>query len=260
MIAADSHSGLAMDLESGFCTTGDRGRRGVDSHTCSSGMSSECLAELRQSCSSSPKEEDDFNGKVGHVRALGEVNDEYIVRFKEYRHASELKRTLDERLEGSGRVWQWLERNNPASGFPTDFALLRIKRAKYDGVLEALRRLEFVKDVSPQMRFTRALTSEKSEDEYSSGTGDEDLTGKYETCVLEKEEMLESKPPGRLRTKLSSEIESEDLSTPFLANVSLNHGRKLLLQVAPFLFEFWRIFVRFSRDRDLLPTGYFLCF
>jgi hypothetical protein len=29
-------------------------------------------------------------------------------------------------------------------------------------MLEALRKLKFVKDVSPQMRFTRSLTSEKS--------------------------------------------------------------------------------------------------
>lgn len=41
--------------------------------------------------------------------------------------------------------------------------------------------------------------------------------------------MLESKPPGRLRTKLSFKSEFEDVTAP-LSNLSLNHDRKLLLQ------------------------------
>jgi hypothetical protein len=49
--------------------------------------------------------------------------------------------------------------------------------------------------------------------------------------------MLESKPPGRLRTKLSFESEFEDVTAP-LSNLSLNHDRKLLLQVMPFRFSY----------------------
>lgn len=37
------------------------------------------------------KEEDDIIGGVGYVRVLGEVNDEYIVRFKEYWYVLEFK-------------------------------------------------------------------------------------------------------------------------------------------------------------------------
>jgi hypothetical protein len=217
-----------MDLVSGFCSIGDGVEEGGFS-----GMSSECTAEgLHQGCRSGPKGDEDDSVGVGHVRAAGEVGDEYIVRFKEYRHAAEFKRALEERLAGSGRVWQWLERNNPASAFPTDFALLRIKGTGYEDMVGALRRLEFVKDVSPQMRFTRALMSESSENERRSGTGEEESNGKYEGFDAEgEEEMPEIKPPGRLRTKLSYEDEFQDATPPLLANVSLDHGRKLLLQV-----------------------------
>jgi hypothetical protein len=154
--------GPAVHSVSGFCTIGDTGSRELDLRSCSSGLSLECAAEQGPACRSVPEEEGNTAGGVGLVRASGEANDEYIIRFKEYRHASEFKQALEEELGGNGRVWQWLERNNPASAFPTDFALLRITRTQYDNMLEALRKLKFVKDVSPQMRFTRSLTSEKS--------------------------------------------------------------------------------------------------
>ncbi|KAG0631776.1 hypothetical protein M758_1G278300 [Ceratodon purpureus] len=214
--------GPAMDVASGFCGVRDDAGGG-DSQGWFSG---ECAAE--GVCGAIREEEEDG---VGHVRALGEVDDEYIVRFKEYRYAGEFRRALEERLEGNGRVWQWLERNNPASAFPTDFGLLRIRRTQYEVMLEALRGLEFVKDVSPQMRFSRALMSESGETEQNSGTGREDLNGRCDVSDLEGvEEVLESKPPGRLRTKLSCEDEFQDVTPPLLANVSLNHGRSLLLQ------------------------------
>lgn len=200
----------AMDSVSGFCSVGDAG---ANSRTCSVG-------ERFQGCGSPPRGGDD--DVLGHVRALGEVGSEYIVRFNEYRHAAEFRNLLEDRLEGTGRVWQWLERNNPASAFPTDFALVRIAGTRSEAVLAALRGLEFVKDVSPQMRFTRALMSESGENGESSGEFHEDFDP-------------ESKPPGRLRTKLSSEYEIQDGTPPLLANVSLNHGRKLLFQVTGFL-------------------------
>jgi len=225
----------------GSRTIGNTGSRGREFHTCSSGLSLECTAEQDRF---TPEEERNTPRGVGPVRALGEVNDEFIVRFKEYRHASEFKEALKEKLEGNGRVWQWLERNNPASAFPTDFALLRIKRTQYEDILEALRKLEFVKDVSPQMRFTRSLTSEKSEDAYTPTIDDEGLDGKDEEFELnDKEEMAGRKPPGRLRTRLSFESEFEDATTPLLANISLNHDRKLLLQVMSLCFLFESTFV-----------------
>lgn len=234
---------------SGFCNIGDTGSGGREFQTCSSGLSLECTAEQGRP---TLEEKRDTPGGVGPVRALGEVNDEYIVRFKEYRHASEFKQALKEKLGGNGRVWQWLERNNPASAFPTDFALLRIKRTQYEDMLEALRKLEFVKDVSPQMRFTRSLTTEKSEDEYSRRTGDKGPDEKDDEFELNgREEVPESKPPGRLCTKLSFESEFEDATTPLLANISLNHDRKLLLQVTPLRFMLQSIFVCFGEGRGL---------
>lgn len=244
---------IAVDPGPGFCSIGDTGSCELDLHSCSSGLSLDCAREQGPACRSVPEEEEGGNtaAGVGPVRASGEINDEYIVRFKEYRHASEFKRALREELGGDGRVWQWLERNNPASAFPTDFALLRIGRMQYDGVLQALRKLEFVKDISPQMRFTRSLTSEKSEDEYISRTGDDERHGKCEVSESEdKEEMLGSKPPGRLCTKLSFENEFKDVTTS-LANLSLNYDRKLLVQVIHFRFAFESIFASFGRGREL---------
>lgn len=57
------------------------------------------------------------------------------------------------------------------------------------------------------MCFIWFLIFEKSEDEYVSGIGDEDLNGKYGICVLLEEEMLESKFLGCLCMKFLFEIE-----------------------------------------------------
>lgn len=224
--ASDPNPG-SVEQVSRFCTVGDTESCGMDSHTCSSYLLTHCTAGHGQSCRATTDGEDTTEG-IGLVRTVGEVNDEYIVRFKEYRHSSEFKLALEQKLEHNDRAWQWLERNNPASAFPTDFALLRIKRSQHEDVLEALKKLEFVKDVSPQMRFTRSLTSEKSEDEHE---GSEVAHEQFKP--KDKEEFLESKPPGRLHTKLSFESGIEDVVSPVFSNVSLDHGRKLLLQVLP---------------------------
>lgn len=221
--ASDPNPG-SVEQVSRFCTVGDTESCGMDSHTCSSYLLTHCTAGHGQSCRATTDGEDTTEG-IGLVRTVGEVNDEYIVRFKEYRHSSEFKLALEQKLEHNDRAWQWLERNNPASAFPTDFALLRIKRSQHEDVLEALKKLEFVKDVSPQMRFTRSLTSEKSEDEHE---GSEVAHEQFKP--KDKEEFLESKPPGRLHTKLSFESGIEDVVSPVFSNVSLDHGRKLLLQ------------------------------
>ncbi|CAM6083630.1 unnamed protein product [Calypogeia fissa] len=117
---------------------------------------------------SSPGEEGGADGtdrgdrdREGTVRAVGEVANEYIVRFNEYRHASVHRQALEQVLGTNG--WNWVERRNPAAAFPTDFGLLRIQDDGREALLSQLAGVSFVRDVSPQMQFTRALTSEPSD-------------------------------------------------------------------------------------------------
>jgi subtilisin family serine protease len=165
--------------------------------------------------------------EVGPVRASGEVADEYIVRFREYQHAALHRQALEE--VGQTEKWQWVERNNPASAFPTDFALLQIERSISAIFVIELRKLSFVKDVSPQMRFTRALMMPRSEEESSAaqsgGSSDSNLEPPWgdDKSATDHAQM---KPPGRLQTSMSHEDGS-----PLPGNTSLvNHGRTLLLQ------------------------------
>lgn len=51
----------------------------------------------------------------------------YIVRFKEYRMASEHRRQLQRALAGSRLAWRWVPRYNPASAYPTDFGLVQLE-------------------------------------------------------------------------------------------------------------------------------------
>jgi hypothetical protein len=210
-----------MAEESGFCSMGDEGRLAK----CSFGFSPECAVDERED--GLPKE-----GKVGPVGPAEEVGDEYIVRFRSDRQAAEHKQELEDNLEGSGRDWQWLERINPASAFPTDFGLLKIERSRYEGLVRALRSVKSVKDVSPQMRFTRSLTSEgddDSEGQQSPGADQNDDEGDTEKIGLD--ELRDGNPRGRRHTKMSFESGYEDSTDSRHANVSLHQNRKLLLQV-----------------------------
>lgn len=221
----------------------------VDASTCStSGVCSDCREHGEQRTEPDERtrklnleEADDANAEdVGRVRAVGEVADEYIVRFKEYQYGALHKLALKSILHGEGGSWEWLDRNNPASAFPTDFALLRISRTRIHNVLKELQQSEFVKDVSPQMRFTRSLTTERSEG--STGHGHEEFSSKNEELEDdgngEPLEIVDAeiKPPGRLHTQMSfeGEVQASTRSVPLNASLE-NHGRVLLLQVTFFI-------------------------
>ncbi|CAM6003006.1 unnamed protein product [Sphagnum balticum] len=166
------------------------------------------------------------HNKLASIPSVGEVADEYIVRFREYQHAALHRQALEE--VGQTEKWQWVERNNPASAFPTDFALLQIERSISAIFVIELRKLSFVKDVSPQMRFTRALmtpSEEESSAAQSGGSSDSNLEPPWgdDKSATDHAQM---KPPGRLQTSMSHEDGS-----PLPGNTSLvNHGRTLLLQ------------------------------
>ena len=60
------------------------------------------------------------------------VGGTFIVRFKQYKMASEHRRSLEEGMGGFGLQWRWLERNNSATQHPTDFGLLNINDTDID--------------------------------------------------------------------------------------------------------------------------------
>lgn len=100
---------------------------------------------------------------AGSVRVVGEVADEFIVRFREYKYAFEHKEGLKCVLDEYG--WQWVDRVNPAAVLPTDFGLLRVSKDWKLKILDQLANADSVKDVSPQMQFTRGLASGRVSDE-----------------------------------------------------------------------------------------------
>ena len=57
----------------------------------------------------------------------------YIVRFNEYKMAAEHKRDVSRRLAREAVSWSWVDRNNRAMAYPTDFGLLQLAA----GTLEA---------------------------------------------------------------------------------------------------------------------------
>eukprot|EP00898_Chlorokybus_atmophyticus_P007485 jgi/Chlat1/7738/Chrsp66S07212 len=81
---------------------------------------------------------------------------EYIVRFHGYRPVNELRVVLEEALgEQSSAEWQWVERNNPAMAFPTDFALVRIADSAVTKIRSRIESVGGVRDVSSQRKHFR---------------------------------------------------------------------------------------------------------
>ncbi|MCO5579315.1 hypothetical protein L7F22_033170 [Adiantum nelumboides] len=152
------------------------------------------------------------------MQVSGHVLDEYIVRFTVYKHASAHKKALQAALHlVSG--WQWIDRINPAAAFPTDFALLNIEVAAQDSILGELKRLPFVKDVSVQSRFVRALMED-------SETCVENEKGRGGSCIFsETSERSFPRKKGKQFTSWTEQGETVDcFDRP-------NIRRKILLQV-----------------------------
>ncbi len=53
------------------------------------------------------------------------VAGQFIVRFKDYKMAAEHKQALVDGV-GDSKLWKYVDRNNAAARFPTDFALVEI--------------------------------------------------------------------------------------------------------------------------------------
>lgn len=62
------------------------------------------------------------------------VAGQFIVRFRDYKMAADHKQALIDKL-GMAAQWKYVDRNNAAARFPTDFALLEIDL----GAVEAIK-------------------------------------------------------------------------------------------------------------------------
>ena len=61
------------------------------------------------------------------------VSGQFIIRFRDYKMASDHKQALESHLARS-QHWKFIDRNNPAARFPTDFALVEIDLDEADMV------------------------------------------------------------------------------------------------------------------------------
>ncbi|KAI3933149.1 hypothetical protein MKW92_008249 [Papaver armeniacum] len=130
----------------------------------------------------------------------------YIVRFLDYKKADDHKVYLEENL-GLVKGWEWIERRNPASAFPTDFGLVSIEQAFYTSLIERIGKLGFVKDVSVDLSYSRGLLSK---DRRKRGSFD---NGK--------------KRPGKIFTSMS--FSDGEYHSP-LSNSSISWQRKLMME------------------------------
>lgn len=77
------------------------------------------------------------------------------MRFFEYKKAEDHRTYLQSNLRSKG--WEWIERNNAASNFPTDFGLLCIEESARPILFEQFAKLQLVKDVSADLSYSRRL-------------------------------------------------------------------------------------------------------
>ncbi|CAN7005779.1 unnamed protein product [Brassica rapa subsp. trilocularis] len=79
----------------------------------------------------------------------------YIIRFKHYEPAETHRIYLESEVRSGG--WGWIERDNPAAKYPTDFGVLWIEESGREAVVGEIERLAMVKDVSVEFRYQRVL-------------------------------------------------------------------------------------------------------
>ncbi|EZA58379.1 hypothetical protein DMN91_005650 [Ooceraea biroi] len=86
------------------------------------------------------------------------VEDEYIVKFRNYYKTDVRKNYIETALKSSDiKDWRIIPRNNVASKYPSDFDVIRLKAAnKYQG-LKALNDHPSIKSVTPQRLIQRTL-------------------------------------------------------------------------------------------------------
>lgn len=108
--------------------------------------------------------------------------------------------------------WDWIERNNPAKKYPTDFGLVWIEDSAKEIVVSGIGKLGLVKDVNADMRYGRGLLAEEKRDEVGAF-----VDGK--------------KRPGKILTAMSFSEAGGDTHFTATSNYSIRWRRQLMAQV-----------------------------
>ncbi|GAA0146676.1 serine protease [Lithospermum erythrorhizon] len=145
----------------------------------------------------------------------------YIVRFLDYKSAHDHKIYLQESVYLKG--WDWIERKNPASKYPTDFGLVAIDELNKDFLVEKFGSLELVKDISLDLSYQREVLEEKRGGKFRNK--EEDVYKKVGAFVDGK------KKSGKIFTAMSfGEKESDDYVVENRSDLRMNLNRNLLMQ------------------------------
>ncbi|PWA97970.1 SITE-1 protease [Artemisia annua] len=135
----------------------------------------------------------------------------YIVRFTQYKQANDHKQYLITQVNDSLKNWNWVDRNNAAAGFPTDFGVVAVDEVAAERVVGEFGRLEMVKDVTVD-------TSYRLRSLLGGGEGEVEGGGM-------------KKKPGKIFTKMSFEGEGEgNVVEAVTVNQTINWGRRVLSQ------------------------------
>lgn len=95
------------------------------------------------------------------VAGYANTTQEYIVMFNSYMLHEEHQQLLQGVLYGMEDQWHIIRRNNPASKFPSDFALIAVAG---DGVVGHLKHQKFVKHIIRERRIINPLQAYEEEE------------------------------------------------------------------------------------------------
>ncbi|KAI3771489.1 hypothetical protein L6452_02654 [Arctium lappa] len=142
----------------------------------------------------------------------------YIVRFIQYKKAEDHKTYLEQNAKKvfhDSCSWEWIDRNNPASEFPTDFGVVAIDDDAVDSVISKFERLEMVKDVrvDSSYRLRNLLGGMK--------------TRRYERVGAFVDGR---KRPGKIFTSMSFTDGEEYVAAAMTSNQTIDWRRQLLSQ------------------------------
>lgn len=144
----------------------------------------------------------------------------YIVRFIEYKKAEHHKEYLEhstkEKLNGSSS-WEWINRNNPASKFPTDFGVVAIDDEAASSIIGEFERLKMVKDVTVDSSYQlrNLLGGDKNEKHEKVGAFSDGR-----------------KRPGKIFTSMSFGDGGDNVAAAATSNQTIDWARHLLSQVS----------------------------
>lgn len=94
------------------------------------------------------------------------VENEYIVKFKNYYKTDVRENYIRTVLSSFGKNWKIIPRNNAASKYPSDFDIVLLKEKDQDEALKALIDHPLIKTVTPQRLIQRTLKFNNASDSY----------------------------------------------------------------------------------------------